>query len=111
MSRLRDCRCATPRTKPPLAALPKLIVGCRLVLEDCAVEWLVLPRDLAAYKRLTRLLTLGKRRAAKGDCTLYTKDMIAGCRRCATMCGVMPKVAAISSASRPCFTSLAKALY
>ncbi len=66
--------------KPPLAALPKLIVGCRLVLEDCAVEWLALPRDLAAYKRLTRLLTLGKRRAAKGDCTLYTKDMIAGCK-------------------------------
>ncbi len=66
--------------KPAITALPKLIVGCRLVLRDSAVEWVALPRDRAAYKRLTRLLTLGKRRAEKGDCELYSKDMIPACK-------------------------------
>ncbi|WP_417268747.1 error-prone DNA polymerase [Celeribacter sp.] len=60
--------------------LPKLIVGCRLVLQDSKVDWVALPRDQAAYKRLTRLLTLGKRRAPKGQCLLYIKDMIAACK-------------------------------
>ncbi|WP_353309588.1 error-prone DNA polymerase [Shimia sp. NS0008-38b] len=66
--------------KPVMQQLPKLIVGCRLVLADSTVEWLVLPRDRAAYGRLTSLLTLGKRRAGKGDCTLYVKDMIPACK-------------------------------
>jgi len=70
----------TPLEKPMVAMLPKLIVGCRLVLQDSAVEWVALPRDRAAYKRLTRLLTLGKRRAEKGQCTLYAQDMIRGCK-------------------------------
>ncbi len=65
---------------PRVAQLPKLIVGCRLVVQDCAVDWVALPRDRAAYKRLTRLLTLGKRRAPKGQCLLYSKDMIAACK-------------------------------
>ncbi|GAA6176468.1 error-prone DNA polymerase [Sulfitobacter pacificus] len=67
-------------TKPPPATLPKLIVGCRLFLRDSTVEWIALPCDRAAYQRLTRLLTLGKRRAEKGDCVLYTKDMIPACK-------------------------------
>lgn len=62
------------------AGLPRLIAGCRLVLADSSVDWLALPRDLAAYQRLSRLLTLGKRRAEKGHCLLYTQDLIAGCR-------------------------------
>ncbi len=66
--------------KPFSAALPKLIVGCRLVLRDSSVDWLALPRDRSAYKRLTRLLTLGKRRAEKGDCELYAKDLIPACK-------------------------------
>lgn len=66
--------------KPMTAELPKLIVGCRLVLQDSTVDWVTLPRDRAAYKRLTRLLTLGKRRAEKGQCLLYTKDMVAACK-------------------------------
>ncbi|WP_424943825.1 error-prone DNA polymerase [Aliiroseovarius crassostreae] len=70
----------TPITKPNTVALPKLIVGCRLVLQDSSVDWIALPRDRAAYERLTRLLTLGKRRAEKGDCILYTKDMIPACK-------------------------------
>ncbi len=69
-----------PIDKPDVPALPKLIVGCRLVLRDSAVHWLALPRDRAAYQRLTRLLTLGKRRAEKGDCHLDLKDMLAACQ-------------------------------
>ncbi len=57
------------------ATLPKLIVGARLVLADSAVEWIVLPTDRPAYGRLCRLLTLGKRRAEKGDCLLYGTDV------------------------------------
>ncbi|MGV8954225.1 MAG: PHP domain-containing protein, partial [Cypionkella sp.] len=60
--------------------LPKLIVGCRLVLTDCRVEWLALPTDREAYQRLSRLLTLGKRRAAKGECHLTRADLLEGCR-------------------------------
>ena len=57
------------------AALPKLIVGARLVLADSAVDWIALPADRAAYGRLCRLLTRGKRRAEKGDCLLYSADV------------------------------------
>ncbi|WP_299666786.1 error-prone DNA polymerase [uncultured Ruegeria sp.] len=69
-----------PIDKPDVPALPKLIVGCRLVLRDSAVHWLALPRDRAAYQRLTRLLTLGKRRAEKGECHLDMKDMLGACQ-------------------------------
>ncbi|NDW52794.1 DNA polymerase III subunit alpha [Aliiroseovarius sp. PrR006] len=69
-----------PLAKPDSVSLPKLIVGCRLVLQDGSVDWIALPRDRAAYKRLTRLLTLGKRRAEKGECILYRKDMIPACK-------------------------------
>ncbi|MCV6825823.1 MULTISPECIES: error-prone DNA polymerase [Halocynthiibacter] len=66
--------------KPRLARLPRLIVGCRLVLRDSSVEWVALPRDRAAYQRLSRLLTLGKRRAEKGECFLYAKDLTTACK-------------------------------
>ncbi len=66
-------------TRPDAPHIPRLITGCRLVLRDSAVEWLALPTDLAAYQRLTRLLTLGKRRAEKADCHLDLTDMLAGC--------------------------------
>ena len=55
--------------------LPKLIAGARLVLTDSPVEWLALPTDLAAWSRLTRLLSLGKRRALKGECHLQRADL------------------------------------
>ncbi|MCG7624755.1 error-prone DNA polymerase [Epibacterium sp. Ofav1-8] len=72
---------AAPLAAPAAATpLPKLIVGCRLVLRDSAVDWVALPRDRAAYERLTRLLTLGKRRADKGDCELYARDLHAACK-------------------------------
>jgi error-prone DNA polymerase len=56
--------------------LPKLIVGCRLCLRDSSIDWLALPTDRAAYQRLTRLLTLGKLRAEKGQCHLDLQDLI-----------------------------------
>jgi len=58
------------------APLPKLIAGARLALTDSAVEWLALPTDLAAWSRLTRLLSIGKRRAAKGECHLQRADLV-----------------------------------
>ncbi|MEN8740141.1 MAG: error-prone DNA polymerase [Phaeobacter gallaeciensis] len=69
-----------PVSRPLKKTLPKLIVGCRLILQDSPVEWIALPRNRAAYARLTRLLTLGKRRSEKGQCTLYLKDMQEGCK-------------------------------
>jgi len=67
-------------TRPSFKRLPKLVVGCRIVLQDSLVEWIVLPRDRCAYQRLTRLLTLGKRRVQKGECQLYSKDMFLACK-------------------------------
>ncbi|MFG0259797.1 MAG: PHP domain-containing protein, partial [Phycisphaerales bacterium JB041] len=56
------------------AGIP-LAVGCRLVLTD-APSLLVYPTDRAAYSRLCRLLTLGKRRAPKGECHLSLADLL-----------------------------------
>ncbi|MEM7045524.1 MAG: error-prone DNA polymerase [Pseudomonadota bacterium] len=59
------------------AALVKelpLIVGCRLDLQD-GPSFLCFPEDRAAYGRLCRLLTLGQRRAEKGECELYLEDL------------------------------------
>ncbi len=53
-----------------------LLVGARLVPED-GPELLCYPEDRAAYGRLCRLLTLGKRRAAKGDCRFTLAELIA----------------------------------
>ena len=64
----------------PALTLPKLIVGTRLVLRDCAVEWLALPTDRAAYERLSQLLTRGKRRAEKAQCHLDLSDLETGCQ-------------------------------
>ena len=56
--------------------LPRLIPGARLVFQDTVVEWVALPTDRQAYERLTRLLTLGKRRSAKGECKLYKSELL-----------------------------------
>jgi error-prone DNA polymerase len=50
----------------------RLIVGCRLDLEDFP-SLLVYPTDRKAYARLCRLLTIGKERAGKGKCELFWK--------------------------------------
>src|SRR3954451_2576837 len=46
-----------------------LLIGARLQLTD-APDLLVWATDRAAYGRLCRLLTLGKRRTEKGECSL-----------------------------------------
>ena len=65
--------------RPERARLPKLIVGCRLLLRDSPVDWIALPQDRPAYARLSRLLTLGKSRAEKGKCYLDMSDILEGC--------------------------------
>ena len=65
---------------PQTPSLPRLITGCRLVLRDCPLDWVALPTDRAAYQRLCRLLTLGKRRAEKGGCHLDLGDLLTGAR-------------------------------
>jgi error-prone DNA polymerase len=54
----------------------RFIVGTRLVFRDGA-EILALPESRTAYGRLARLLTLGKRRAPKGECWLDLEDLLA----------------------------------
>ncbi|MGZ8325794.1 MAG: PHP domain-containing protein, partial [Rhodoplanes sp.] len=54
-----------------------LAVGARLVFADATPEILAYPEDRAGWTRLTRLLTLGKRRAEKGACTLFFDDLLA----------------------------------
>ncbi|MEM1105913.1 MAG: error-prone DNA polymerase [Pseudomonadota bacterium] len=53
-----------------------LCVGARLDLAD-GPSLLTYPTDRAAYGRLSRLLTLGKRAAPKGDCHIRISDVIA----------------------------------
>ncbi|RWQ81916.1 MAG: error-prone DNA polymerase [Mesorhizobium sp.] len=52
----------------------RLIVGCRLDLVD-GMSLLVYPTDRAAYSRLCRLLTLGKKRGGKAKCHLEWSDL------------------------------------
>jgi error-prone DNA polymerase len=53
----------------------RLAVGARLVFADGTPDILAYPSDRAAWGRLTRLLSLGKRRADKGDCILNLPDL------------------------------------
>ena len=56
------------------AAGIRLVVGARLDF-SCGSSVLCFPTDRAAYGRLSRLLTLGKRRAPKGQCELAPGDL------------------------------------
>lgn len=53
----------------------RLVVGCRLDLTDGPTV-LVYPTDRAAYGRLCRLLSRGKKNAGKGACTLAYADLV-----------------------------------
>ncbi|WP_066557212.1 error-prone DNA polymerase [Croceicoccus bisphenolivorans] len=55
----------------------RLAVGARLVFADGTPDVVVYPATRHGWGRLTRLLTLGNRRAKKGDCTLYLSDLVA----------------------------------
>ncbi|HTR86788.1 MAG TPA: error-prone DNA polymerase [Reyranella sp.] len=52
----------------------KLLVGARLETRD-GYSLLAYPMNLAGYKRLSRMLTQGNRRADKGECDLTFKDL------------------------------------
>ena len=54
----------------------KFIPGARLVLED-GFQAVCLPASREAYGRLSRLLTVGNRRAEKGSCILHLDDVLA----------------------------------
>jgi error-prone DNA polymerase len=54
----------------------KVAVGARLVFSDDSPDILAYPQDRAAWGRLTRLLTVGKDRAEKGDCILGLTDLL-----------------------------------
>ncbi len=55
-----------------------LAVGARIVFadEEHAPEVLVFAQDRPSYGRLSRLLTVGKRRAEKGQCLLAVEDLL-----------------------------------
>lgn len=54
----------------------RLLVGARLILTD-GPDIICYPQDRRAYGRLSRLLSMGKMRAEKGDCILSMADVIA----------------------------------
>ncbi|AXQ92381.1 error-prone DNA polymerase [Cereibacter azotoformans] len=55
---------------------PRLVPAARVVVRE-GVAVTVLPRDRAAWGRLCRLLTLGRRAAPKGGCDLGLGDLLA----------------------------------
>ncbi|WP_269716084.1 error-prone DNA polymerase [Caulobacter sp. NIBR2454] len=54
----------------------RALTGCRLDFMDGTPSLLVYPSDREAFGRLTRLLTVGQRRAKKGDCHLTWTDFL-----------------------------------
>jgi DNA-directed DNA polymerase III PolC len=67
-----------PHPAPPAwANAPRLIPATRLVLRD-GLTLTALPGDRQGWARLCRLLTLGRRRAAKGGCDLTLADVLEG---------------------------------
>jgi error-prone DNA polymerase len=52
------------------------LTGCRLDFADGTPSLLVYPSDREAYGRLTRLLTVGQRRAKKAGCELHWADFL-----------------------------------
>jgi error-prone DNA polymerase len=57
----------------------RLVVGARLVFADDTPDIVAYPTTRHGWGRLTRLLTLGNRRAVKGDCILYLEDLLEWC--------------------------------
>lgn len=65
-----------PELRDELAGFD-IAVGARLVFDDSATpDILAYPKDRAGWGRLTRLLSLGKRRAEKGECLLGLPDLL-----------------------------------
>ena len=55
----------------------RLVVGARLVFNDGSPDILAYPENRIGWGRLTRLLTLGNRRAIKGQCEIGLGDLLA----------------------------------
>ncbi len=54
----------------------RALTGCRLDFMDGTPSLLCYPTDREAFGRLTRLLTVGQRRAEKGECHLTWRDFL-----------------------------------
>ena len=79
LRRRRRARAYAPVRKTPTATSRcklKIAPGARLVFADGTPDILAYPQDRAAWGRLTRLLTVGKSRAEKGDCILGFRDLL-----------------------------------
>lgn len=55
----------------------RLLTGARLAFNDGAPDIIAYPEDREGWGRLTRLLTLGNRRAVKGQCEIGLADLLA----------------------------------
>lgn len=78
---LTDCNSLAGIVRAHVAAKDSgipFVVGCRLrFVEPAGLSLFVYPTNRAAYGRLCRLLTVGKRRAPKGQCHLWLDDLSA----------------------------------
>ncbi|NNC73124.1 MAG: error-prone DNA polymerase, partial [Sphingomonadaceae bacterium] len=64
-------------SKEQRKALPfRLIVGARLAFTDGTPDIVAYPQTRYGWGRLTRMLTVGNRRAEKGDCILMLDDLL-----------------------------------
>ncbi|MFN0262267.1 error-prone DNA polymerase [Tepidamorphus sp. 3E244] len=79
-SALKDAREAWRKAGETRPLPFTLVVGARLVFCDGTPDILAYPENRAGWGRLCRLLTLGKRRAAKGACDISLDDLIAHAR-------------------------------
>ena len=52
----------------------KLLIGAELTL-DCGLRLVIIARNRAGYGRLSRLITRGRRKAAKGSYSLDRADV------------------------------------
>ena len=55
----------------------RLLTGARLIFNDGTPDIIAYPETRAGWGRLTRLLTLGNRRAKKGECEIGLRDLLA----------------------------------
>ncbi|MNS15553.1 Error-prone DNA polymerase [compost metagenome] len=55
----------------------RLLTGARLVFNDGTPDIIAYPETRAGWGRLMRLLTLGNRRARKGECEIGLRDLLA----------------------------------
>ncbi|PXW79141.1 DnaE-like error-prone DNA polymerase [Blastomonas natatoria] len=72
---LRDAHKAAAEIGANPPAL-RLLVGARLVFADETPDIIAYPATRHGWGRLTRLLTTGNLRAAKGDCVLHLPDLL-----------------------------------